>query len=85
MALSIRNSAVEALARELARCTGKNITDTIAEVLADRLDQLSNRSGKVRDELLSIARECAQEPDIDARTPGEILGYNGIGMFNHGN
>lgn len=85
MALSIRNRKVESLARELASCTGKNITDTIADVLGDRLDQLNNRKDKVLEEILCISAECARSPDLDTRTAEEILGYDGIGVFNHGN
>ena len=82
MALSIKNEETERLARELARRTGASITEAITTALRQQLArEEGKRSGpRVRDELLAIGRRCAALPDLDTRSPEEILGYDEIGL-----
>lgn len=75
MPLSIRSETVERRARELARRTGRTMTDAIGDALAEQLDTMEARVSGLRDELLAIARECAAAPDLDGRSAEEILGY----------
>ena len=75
MPLSIRSETVENWARELARRTGRTITDAIGDALAEQLDAMETRASRLREELLAIARDCAAAPDLDARSADEILGY----------
>ena len=82
MAVSIKNEETERLARELAKRTGVSITEAITTALRE---QLAREEGKrsalrVRDELLVIGRRCAALPDVDTRSPEEILGYDEIGL-----
>jgi antitoxin VapB len=82
MAVSIKNAETERLARELAKRTGVSITEAITTALRE---QLAREEGKrsalrVRDELLAIGRRCAALPDLDSRSPEEILGYDEIGL-----
>ena len=82
MAVSIKNEETERLARELAKRTGVSITEAITTALRE---QLAREEGKrsalrVRDELLVIGRRCAALPDLDTRSPEEILGYDEIGL-----
>jgi antitoxin VapB len=82
VALSIKNEETERLARELAKKTGLTITEAIKTALRE---QLARQEGKrsaprVRDELLAIGRRCAALPDLDRRSPEEILGYDEIGL-----
>jgi antitoxin VapB len=35
---------------------------------------------RTRDQLLEIGRRCAALPDLDPRSPEEILGYAEIGL-----
>ena len=82
MALSIKNQETERLARELAKRTGVSITEAIRIALRE---QLAREEGKrsalrVRDELLAIGRRRAALPDLDRRSPEEILGYDEIGL-----
>lgn len=75
MPLSIRSETVENRARELARRTGRTMTDAIGDALAERLATMEARASGLREELLGIARECAASPDLDDRSAEEILGY----------
>lgn len=75
MPLSIRSETVESRARELARRTGRTMTDAIGDALAGKLEAMDASAAGLREELLAIARECAASPDLDARSVEEILGY----------
>jgi antitoxin VapB len=84
MAFSIRNGRVEKLARELARRTGMNMTKAIGEALDQRIRGLRSDAGSLKARLQAIAAECAAAPDLDTRTPEEILGYDENGAFADG-
>jgi antitoxin VapB len=82
MAVNIKKRETEQLARELARRTGLSITDAVTVALRE---QLAREEGKrtvrrTRDQLLEIGRRCAALPDLDTRSPEEILGYDDIGL-----
>ena len=81
VALSIRNSRTEALARELARQAGESITDAITHALEDRLARVTGRRTEqdLAAELLEIAARCRGLPDLDRRSAEAILGYDGVG------
>jgi antitoxin VapB len=82
MALSIKNEEAEHLARELAKKTGLSITEAIKTALRAQLarEEGKRSAPRVRDELLAIGRRCAALPDLDRRSPEEILGYDEIGL-----
>jgi antitoxin VapB len=82
MALSIRNKEAERLAREVAREAGETITQAIRRSLEERLLRLSGRraAGDLAEEILRIGGRCAAIPDIDTRSPEEILGYDADGV-----
>lgn len=84
MALSIRNAEVEALARALARRTGETMTVAIGAALEARLEGLEEAELKRIEALETIAAECAGAPDLDTRSPEEILGYDEAGGYAHG-
>jgi len=81
MALSIKNSDAERLAREVARETGETITQAILRSLEERLMRLSGRriAGDLTREILRIGARCAALPDLDTRSADEILGYDSDG------
>jgi len=79
MALSIRSSKVENLARMLADRTG-----AIAEALQSRLEGMGTLPDQVLARLEAIASNCAALPDLDARPADEILGYDAEGLFGDG-
>ncbi|HKS80704.1 MAG TPA: type II toxin-antitoxin system VapB family antitoxin [Candidatus Acidoferrales bacterium] len=82
MALNIRNAEADALAAELAKCTGETKTEAVIKALRDRLARVRRERGKRRlaDELEEIADHCASLPILDDRTPDEIIGYDENGL-----
>jgi antitoxin VapB len=52
--------------------------------LSERLDRERRRRGapdRLAERLLEIGAHCAALPDIDARSPDEIAGYDDTGMW----
>jgi antitoxin VapB len=84
MALSIKNPRAEQLAREVARETGESITQSLINALEERLQRVRGRktSPDLVSEILEISQHCSALPDLDARSPDEILGYNREGGFD---
>ena len=82
MAISIRNEKTENLAREMAHLTGENLTQTITHSLEERLNRLKGRKTAIdlNQEIMLISERCKSLPDIDPRTPDEILGYDQDGI-----
>jgi antitoxin VapB len=82
MALNIRNREAEMLAAELARRTGETKTDAVIKALRERLGRVRRARGKrdLADQLNEIALRCAGLPELDSRTPDEILGYDDDGL-----
>ena len=82
MALSIRNPRAEKLAREIVAMSGANITQVIIKALEDQLERLRGRRTypDLFKEIMDISKRCSSIPDIDERSPDEILGYNKAGV-----
>jgi antitoxin VapB len=83
MALNIKNSEAHELAAELARLTGKSMTDVVTEALRMQLEQLKRyqeKDARLRD-LMAIGERCAAhiKQPVNALHHGEIL-YDEIGM-----
>lgn len=84
MALSIRNSRAEHLAREVATISGENLTQAIIHALEERLERLRGRrtTADAVQEIMAISQRCRSLPDKDQRSPEEILEYNQSGVFD---
>jgi antitoxin VapB len=84
MALSLKDPETDRLAREVARLTGESLTEAVRKSLSERLERERLRRGRpargLAERLLEIARHCSSLPDIDARSPDEILGYDEHGL-----
>jgi antitoxin VapB len=82
MAISLKDSEADRLAREVAARTGETLTQAIVVALRERLARLRGRSRRrrLRDELREIGRRCAQLPTLDERSAEEILGYDERGL-----
>ena len=82
MPLNIKNPEADRLARALSEKTGETITEAVIRALRERLarEEGRHRLPSLKDELLSIGKRCAALPDLDTRSPDEILGYNEIGI-----
>jgi len=82
MALSIRNSETERLARQVARETGESLTEAIQTSLKERLQRLRQRSQRriMTEKLEDILRRVDTLPTLDTRSEDEILGYDDHGI-----
>ena len=78
MAISIRNTLAEDLARQVSEESGESMTQAIIHSLEDRLEKLQGRRNpnNLLQEIREIGNRCASLPDIDHRSADEILGYN---------
>lgn len=87
MALSIRNSRAEMLAREVAKESGENITQAIIHALEERLERVRGRRllSDITEDIMAISERCKAFPELDTRSEDEILGYSRKGTFDHGN
>ena len=84
MALSLKDKETDRLARAVAALTGETLTDAVRVALAERLERERLRRGEgtgLADQLEQLGRECAALPDLDARSPDEIVGYDQNGMW----
>ncbi len=89
MALAIKDSETETLARQLAARTGKSLEAVIREALEEKLARLrtigqepsaTGEAGALAARLMQIGRECAALPDLDTREADDILGYDEHGV-----
>lgn len=76
MSLNIKNADVHRMARQLAKITGENMTEAIAQALRERLDRIrQRRQPDLAGSLVRIGKECAahlKEPFRSAEH-GELL------------
>ena len=84
MALSIKHEEADRLARELARETNQTLAAAIIDALREALLRAKGRRAapNVEEAVLRISDRCAALPDIDTRSPNEILGYDEHGGFD---
>ena len=82
MAISIRNPKAEELAREVAAESGENLTQAIIHALEERLERLKGlkTTEDLAEEIMKISERCSALPQLDDRTPEEILGYDSKGV-----
>ena len=82
LALSIKNPLAVQLAKDLSQQTGESITQTIIKALQDRLQKIRGvkTAPDTVEEILAISNRCGKLPDLDSRTPEEILQYNDSGI-----
>lgn len=83
MSLNIKDAKTDKLAREVAELAGESITKAIRHALEERRDKLKRKSRRrsLAEELDEIGKRCAALPDIDTRSPDEILGYDKKGLW----
>ncbi len=82
MPISIQNPKAEKLARKVAAENGISITKAIIIALEEHLERLSGKrtAPDLAQELLDISSRCSALPDLDLRSPEEILDYNNFGV-----
>ena len=82
-ALNIKDPEVHDLAKELARRTGRSLTDAVKEALKEGLAQARSRQTdqtRLVGRVMEIARLAASRPVLDSRSDEEILGYDESGI-----
>lgn len=84
MALNIRDPEVHRLARDVATATGETITEAVKQALRERLTKISTVSAAERERRLAaiedVVRRFQSLPELDPRTPDEILDYDENGL-----
>lgn len=82
MAISIKSIDTEHLARQIAEKTGESLTGAIKKALEERLLRLKiNRPSKaLATQLDDILRRVDEMPDLDTRTPDDVIGYDENGV-----
>lgn len=82
MALSIKDSETERLAKALAERTGETITMATRRAIEERLRRLGSdmRKTALLEDLEAIQRRWNALPVLDNRSADEILGYDENGL-----
>jgi antitoxin VapB len=82
MPLNIKSQPAEAVVRELAALTGESVTTAVQRAAEERLSRLrrTRARGSLAAELMEIGRRCAALPDLDQRSPEDIIGYGDDGL-----
>jgi len=82
MALSIRNSTTEKLARTVAQHTGESLTEAIEQALRERLQRLQRQksAAALPEKLQDILDRVDRLATLDRRAPDKILGYDKNGL-----
>jgi antitoxin VapB len=84
VALSLKDQETDRLARAVASLTGETITEAVRRSLAERLERERLRRGRLpglATQLAALGKAMAALPDLDTRTPDEIVGYDERGMW----
>ncbi|HYZ28732.1 MAG TPA: type II toxin-antitoxin system VapB family antitoxin [Thermoleophilaceae bacterium] len=82
MALNIKDSHADRLARQLAEETGESITTAITVAVQERLDRLHGGVPRERrrSALTRIAKRSAKRRVRDTRSADRIVGYDETGL-----
>lgn len=82
LALNIKNSDADRLARELARRRKISITDAVIDALKAELSRERRRasSNGLAERVKAISRRYSALPTRDSRSDEEILGYDDTGV-----
>ena len=87
MALNIKSTETDRLARELAQLKGESITEAVTRSLAERLER-SRRDGDTAKRgaraaaIDAVCRRVASIRLLDQRSPDDILGYDERGLWS---
>ncbi len=81
MPLRINDPEVEDLLRAIVEKTGETADKAIARALRESLERAGGGEHRTLvDELDEIGKRCAALPDLDTRSPDEILGFDENGL-----
>ena len=84
MALSIKNSDVDQMARELAEITGESLTDAIANALKERLEREAGKRNRnrFREDIHRIQQRISRLDRRIKLSDEDIIGYDEAGIPN---
>ena len=82
--MTIASFEAERLASEVAKETGETLEQAIIRALEERLARLrpARDAAKTLQVIMDLSRRCSALPDLDKRSPDEILGYNEVGVLD---
>jgi len=71
------------LARQVSSYTGESLPETVIHALEAMLEKVREYAREQLDmeKALAVERHCASLPDLDPRSPDEILGYDDQGLL----
>ncbi|HAX45159.1 MAG TPA: type II toxin-antitoxin system VapB family antitoxin [Bryobacteraceae bacterium] len=81
--LNIKDPEAHAMAKELARRTGKSLTAVVKEALQERLRReppAQQEQERLQAYLMRISAKIRALPVLDDRTADEIIGYDEHGV-----
>jgi len=85
MAILIKDKEADEMIRTLAERTRESITDAVKQAVRERLERVPLSEDEIAARKRKLAELYAQwdaEPNVDDRTPDEIIGYNEYGHFD---
>lgn len=73
--LNIKNERAHDLATQLARVTGKSMSEAVTEAIEEKLEREKAGRGRagVAERLMELGREVASRPPLDPRPLQEIM------------
>lgn len=80
--LSIKNERAYTMASEIAKTTGHSLTQVVVDALEQYRSSLAPRRVVDKKGIREILARVDARPDLDSRSPDEIIGYNDIGAFD---
>lgn len=81
MALNIKDSEADRLARQLAAQTGETITEAVVKALRECLKREGVKAPpRLKDEIMAISRRAAALPRRTGGTPETRIGYDERGL-----
>lgn len=88
MAIHIKDTETERLARELAARSGESITQSTKRAITERLARIRGGGGRNSDknrnvqraEICRIVQRIAALPELDPRSAEEIIGFDESGL-----
>ena len=82
MALSIKHPEADQLARKLAYLTGLSLTDAIVKALREQLRRETGnpKITSLSEEIMALSNRSAALPDLDTRSPEQIMGFDEHGL-----
>ena len=76
--LYVKNPAAHRLAEQVSKRMGVTLTDAVISALEDKLQRTARPLDRAKIDALCARMDAL--PDIDTRTPDEILGYDEFGI-----